>query len=279
MFRGTGWASSGNTVSSQLGPAGVKSVCCSLCFSERVDSQGACRELQDLGKSSYLPFLCLGVLEWNSKGPAEMSGGSKEGCGDIWDVLQRVGRGVMMVLVSGFSRVGRVPSQQQKQFSSGTSLVVQWLRLLTSTSGDNTVSIPHWGTKIPRAAQQQQQQQKQQQQFNSLRYCLPGRLGPGVTGQREPHLCVGDPDGALWAQARWLGPLSHQGGSVSIWGSLPQADLVRDSGCSSGSLTCCKQRLLMLSPAAQHLPLKNSWGLSGIWEPLQAPAVGHSHFF
>ena len=102
-----------------------------------------------------------------------------------------------MVLVSGFSRVGRVPSQQQKQFSSGTSLVVQWLRLLTSTSGDNTVSIPHWGTKIPRAAQQQQQQQKQQQQFNSLRYCLPGRLGPGVTGQREPHLCVGDPDGAL----------------------------------------------------------------------------------
>ena len=71
MFRG-------NTVSSQLGPAGVKSVCCSLCFSDRVDSQGACRE-QGLGKSSCLPLLCLEGLEWNSKGPAEMSGGRKEG--------------------------------------------------------------------------------------------------------------------------------------------------------------------------------------------------------
>lgn len=97
-------------------------------------------------------FLCLEGLEWNSKGPAEMSGGRKEGCGDI-DVLQRMGGGVMVVLVSGFFRVGRVLSQQQKQFSFRTSLVVQWLRLLTSTTGDNIISVRGWGTKIPRAAQ------------------------------------------------------------------------------------------------------------------------------
>ena len=59
----------------------------------------------------------------------------------------------MVVLVSGFFRVGRVLSQQRKQFSSGTSLVVQQVRLLTSTTGDITVSIHGWGTKIPRAAQ------------------------------------------------------------------------------------------------------------------------------
>ena len=84
-----------------------------------MDSQGACRELQDLGKSTCLPFLCLGVLEWNSKGPAEMSGGSKEGCGDIWDVLQRVGRGVMVVLPRASPGGGGSPPSSRSSSALG----------------------------------------------------------------------------------------------------------------------------------------------------------------
>ena len=172
-----------------------------------------------------------------------MSGGRKEGCGDI-DVLQRMGGGVMVVLVSSFFRVGRVLSQQQKQFSFRTSLVVQWLRLLTSTTGDNIVSVRGWGTKIPCAAQPKKKKNEAAVQLFML---LPSRA-PGSRSHWTEQ--APSPDGALRTQARWLGPLSHQGGSVSIWGSLPQADLLRDSGCSSGSLTCCKQRLLMLSPGS-----------------------------
>ena len=39
------------------------------------------------------------------------------------------------------------------RIKQGTSLVVQWLRLLTSTAGD-TGSIPSQGTKILHAARQ-----------------------------------------------------------------------------------------------------------------------------
>ena len=63
----------------------------------------------------------------------------------------------MVVLVSGFFRVGRVLSQQ---FSSGTSLVVQKVRLLTSTTGDITVSIHGWGTKIPHAGKKKRNLQR-----------------------------------------------------------------------------------------------------------------------
>ena len=47
---------------------------------------------------------------------------------------------------------GPLPAVQLWDFT-GTSLVVQQVRLLTSTTGDITVSIHGWGTKIPRAAQ------------------------------------------------------------------------------------------------------------------------------
>ena len=52
--------------------------------------------------------------------------------------------------------------QQLQQFSrkqDGTSLVVQWLRLCTSTA-EGTVSIPGWGTKIPHAMQHRAPEKK-----------------------------------------------------------------------------------------------------------------------
>ena len=39
---------------------------------------------------------------------------------------------------------------EAKQFTKGTSLEVQWLRLCASIAG-GTVSIPGWGTEIPHA--------------------------------------------------------------------------------------------------------------------------------
>ena len=41
--------------------------------------------------------------------------------------------------------------KKKKLYEGGTSLVVQWLRLRTSTAGASG-SIPGWGTKIPHAA-------------------------------------------------------------------------------------------------------------------------------
>ena len=43
-------------------------------------------------------------------------------------------------------------SDNKKVHSTGTSLLVQWLRLCASTAG-GTGSIPEWGTKIPHATQ------------------------------------------------------------------------------------------------------------------------------
>ena len=40
---------------------------------------------------------------------------------------------------------------KSQNVSSGTLLVVEWLRLHTSNAG-SVVSIPGWGTKIPRTA-------------------------------------------------------------------------------------------------------------------------------
>ena len=59
-----------NPASSQLSPAEVKSGwCSSLCFYERVNSQGLCNELHGLGKSFSLPVLCLGRLKGEAASP------------------------------------------------------------------------------------------------------------------------------------------------------------------------------------------------------------------
>ena len=43
--------------------------------------------------------------------------------------------------------------------TSGTSLMVQWLKLCTSTAG-NTGFSPSWGTKIPHATEHGQKKSK-----------------------------------------------------------------------------------------------------------------------
>ena len=125
-------------------------MCSFLCFSERVNSQSTCRELQGLGKGFSLPFLCLGDLRGEPLRPSRDTR-RKEGCVAMCDVLQRIGGGVVVVLGLRLLWGVTVLSQQQKQFSSGPSLAVQWLRLHASTAGD-TGSIPGQGTKIPHTA-------------------------------------------------------------------------------------------------------------------------------
>ncbi|XP_059950014.1 leydig cell tumor 10 kDa protein homolog isoform X1 [Mesoplodon densirostris] len=52
----------------------------------------------------------------------------------------------------GISSSQHLSSVTLQQFTRGTSLAVQWLRLCTSTAGGaGSGLIPGWGTKIPRA--------------------------------------------------------------------------------------------------------------------------------
>ena len=50
----------------------------------------------------------------------------------------------------GWSKMTQLGFGEAKQFTKGTSLEVQWLRLCASIAG-GTVSIPGWGTEIPHA--------------------------------------------------------------------------------------------------------------------------------
>ena len=101
-----------------------------------------------------------------------------------------------MLTVSQYLLPSRDPSQPG---SSGTSLVVQWLRLCTSTAGGGggTSSNPGWGTKIPHGMQCGQNLKSQKKRNPNI----PPKLTPSrptgesagtgayiITGRRSSHL-------------------------------------------------------------------------------------------
>ena len=81
----------------------------------------------------------------------------KPGCsGQNSNGSQRPKRRPVWGLLDGRSPAG---CGEELRRVPGTSLVVQWLRLLTSTAGD-TGSTPGWATKIPHAVQCGQKKKK-----------------------------------------------------------------------------------------------------------------------
>ena len=81
----------------------------------------------------------------------------------------------------------------EKTGDSGTSLLVQWLRLSTSTAG-GTGSIPGWGTKILQATQcSPKQKSKTQGSLFNIAGCIYSVLRASLDGRglrREEYKCM-----------------------------------------------------------------------------------------